>query len=206
MTIGGANGLDIADAGARDGPRGGDDPIAAVSGRGDGRGRAGVARDLIREGEAAKALISALGEIGKDDLLAADMIEGETGLFEAIDAALARLGELEAHDDGLEQYIKRLSARRERLGNQAASIRVSLLMAMDAAGLRKVERPAATLSITKQPPKSIVTNEADIPPDYWTRGEPKLDRKRLLADLKSGKDIPGATLSNQAETITIRSV
>jgi hypothetical protein len=158
----------------------------------------------MREGEAAKALVAVLGEVAGDDDLAADMIEGETGLFEAVDAALTRLLEIEAFDGGLHEQAKRIIARRDRLDRQADSIRTALMMAMDAAGLRKIERPVATLSISRTQPKLIVTNEADIPAGYWERGAPKLDKKRLLAEMKGGQNIPGVTLSNAGETIVVR--
>lgn len=164
-----------------------------------------IARRLDIEAEAAKALLANLRDVlAGDDDLAADMIEGETGLMEAADAALARIQELAAFEDAIKAQIDDLKARKDRFANQADMIRAALASAMGMADLKKLERPAGTISLRAVPPSAVVLNEAEIPADFWVRQDPKLDKRALLAALKDGP-VAGATLSNGGVTISVRS-
>ena len=162
---------------------------------------------LHREIEAARILLANYRDIiGDDEQAQADTVEGETGLIEAIQRGVGRLSEVEAMIAGLNSRMEKLKARCDRLSKQAEHLRTSLQTAMEVGGRKTVETELATLSRSPTPPKVVVTKEEDIPANYWVRGEPKLDKKTLLADLKSlsaGKKIPGAELSNGGETLRI---
>jgi len=163
-----------------------------------------VAHDITREAEAARVLLSNIKDVvGDDDDAAADAIEGETSFKEACSTAVARLAELDAHDAALSSHIEKMRARRERLQAQAGIIRAALAAGLSQAGIKKLELATATLSRRVISPGVIVTDEASIPAEFWKRGDPKLDKKALLAALKDNKDIAGATLSNGGETIAI---
>lgn len=163
-----------------------------------------VVRELTREAEAARTLLLNIRDvIGDDEQAAADAVEGETSFNEACAAAIARLAELDTHDAALSAHIETLRARGQRFKKQAEGIRAALAAALAQADIKKLELPAATLSRRPVAPSVIVTDEASIPADFWKRGEPKLDRKALLAALKDKQDIPGATLSNGGETLAI---
>lgn len=165
-----------------------------------------VARELTQEAEAARSLLLNIRDvIGDDEDAAADAIEGETNFKEACAAAVERLAELDAHDAALQAHIEKMRARRARLEGQADCIRAALSAAMAQAGIKKLELPTATLSRRPVSPGLVVTDEAEIPAEFWKRGDPKLDRKGLLEAIKSGRIIQGATLSNGGETISIRS-
>lgn len=164
-----------------------------------------VTHDLSREAEAARALLLNIKDvIGDDDDAAADAIEGETNFKEACARAVERLAELDAHDAALSAHLEKMRARRERLENQASCIRAALAAALAQADIKKLELPTATLSRRPVAQGLVVTDEAEIPAEFWKRGDPKLDRKTLLAALKDGKPIPGAALGNGGETISIR--
>lgn len=163
-----------------------------------------VVRELTREAEAARTLLLNIRDvIGDDEQAAADAVEGETSFNEACASAVARLAELDTHDAALSAHIETLRARGHRFKKQADGIRAALAAALAQADIKKLELPAATLSRRPVAPSVIVTDEASIPSDFWKRGEPKLDRKALLAALKDKQDIPGATLSNGGETLAI---
>lgn len=165
-------------------------------------------RTLEIEAEAAKSLLANIAQVmadyATDDDLIADMVEAETGLFEAIDAALLRRETDLALAEGLSEYITTLQKRKRALEDRAEAMRVSILAAMQAAELKKVERPLATISRKPTPPSVIVVEEADIPTQFWKAQPPKLDKRELLAALKDGQDIPGALLSNGGETVQVR--
>lgn len=161
---------------------------------------------LKAEALAAQALLANIADIIGDDADAhVDAIKGETDLFEIVCDLVGRLATIEALCDGLSEHIKKASARKKRLEDQAEMIRTAIGAAMDQAGLRKIEAPLATVSVRKVPPKVLVTEEADLPAAYLkTKVEP--DLKVIGKALKDGLAVPGATLSNGSETISISRV
>ena len=162
---------------------------------------------LHRQIEAARILLANFKDIlGDDEQAIADTVEGETDLVEAIQRGVTRLSEVEAMITGLSSRMEKLKARCDRLSKQAEHLRTSIQTAMEVSGRKTVETELATLSRSRTPPKVVVTKEEDIPATYWVRGEPRLDKKALLAALKAlpqNQKIPGAELSNGGETLTI---
>lgn len=162
-------------------------------------------RALKDEGAAAQALLASIRTaIGDDEQAALDAIEGETTLLEAVDASLNRLAEIEVLRDSIGDLITSYRERSDRLDNQAEQIRSALCVAMAMAGVKKLERPAGTLSLRAVPPKAIITSEVDLPARFYVEQNPKLDKKAILDALKAGEKIPGAELSNGSETIALR--
>lgn len=164
-----------------------------------------ISRELYLQGEAARSLLANIRDvIGDDEEMAAVAVEGETSLVEAISEAVDRYDTLGAHEEALETRIKELSERRSRFEGQRERIKVAIHAAMGQAEMRKLELPQATLSLRAVPPKAEISDESAIPERFFKRADPKLDRAALLAALKAKEDVPGATLSNGGETISIR--
>jgi len=158
--------------------------------------RLGLEQKLSSEAEAARSLLLNIRDvIGEDDEDIADAIEGETNFFEAVAAAYARLAEIE-------MMTAALADRRKALG-EGERIRTALCVAMGTAGVRKIELPEATLSLRAIAASAVVACEADIPSQFWRPQPPKLDKAALLKALKDGS-VPGASLSNGGETISVR--
>ena len=132
------------------------------------------------------------------------MVEGETGLFEAVDALLRRIGENRAMVVGTDAQMADLAERKRRFEARIDADRALLEQAMLVAEIPKLERPGATLSLTTRAAKVEVAAEADIPAEFWRAGEPKLDKKAVGEALKAGRPVPGACLSNAAPTLTVR--
>jgi hypothetical protein len=161
--------------------------------------------ELNREAEAAAALVEHLRTlVAEPDDMIEDAIEGETSLKEALSKALARVGECEALADAIKAQADALSARKRRLEAQGETIRAAIIAALGTAGVKKLELPAATLSLTAVKPSLVITDEAAIPTQYFRQADPTIDRRALLSALKDRQTIPGAELSNGGETVTIR--
>lgn len=162
--------------------------------------------DPIKEAKAAAALRESLQQLGEgaDDELLLDTIEGETSLLEAIDRLLASIALDEGLAKGASAAAAEMTTRAERFEKRAESKRALIEQALFVAELEKLERPSGTLSLVRRAPKVEIAEEAEIPVEFWKAGEPKLDRKGLLAALKEGRAIPGACLSNSAPSLTIR--
>lgn len=164
-----------------------------------------VGHDLHQETQAAKTLRAQLADIFEgDEQCATDTIEGETNLSEAIDAAVQQLVDDEAAKRGLDAMLVDLASRKARIERRIDNTRTALCVALEQAGKKKIEHPAVTLSLTKVAPKVVVTEESEIPAEFWKSGEPKLDRKALKDALKDQRDIPGAMLSNGGQTLQVR--
>lgn len=163
-------------------------------------------RAIEHQAEAARTLVLNLKDIlANDEDATLATIEGETQLFEAIDEAVARIRDLETLQDAIKDRVGSLKQRADRYATQEERIRTCLAVALEMVDIKKLERPEATISLSKVAPKVVVINETDIPARYWKQPDPVLDKKALLSALKD-KDasIPGAQLSNGGTTITIR--
>lgn len=160
---------------------------------------------IDREAEAAKGLRESLAKLAEgDEELMLDMIEGETSLVECIDALLLRGAADKSLAVGIDAVMADLQARKARVEKRIAFDRALIEQAMMVAEITKLERPAATLSLSNRQAALRVDNEADIPAEFWITGAPKLDRKALSAALKEGRAVTGAALSNAAPSLTVR--
>lgn len=161
--------------------------------------------DPIKEAEAVASLRESLRAVDpEDDALLMDTIEGETSLFEAIDALLLTIAESRGLESGARAAADALQNRAARFAKRAETARALIEQALTLADLEKLERPTGTLSLTRRAPKVEITEEADIPAEFWKPSDPKLDKKALAEALKEGRSVPGACLSNAAPTLTIR--
>jgi len=166
---------------------------------------ADVSRELRIQGDAAKALLLNIKDVVEDDAeMIETAIEGETSLKEAISAAVDRILELDAHEEAIAAQVKSLNERKERFAHQSDRIKAAIHVALGQAELRKLELPQATLGVRAVPPKAEIVDESMIPSKFWKPSDPKLDRKAVLEALKAKEDVPGATLSNGSETLSMR--
>jgi hypothetical protein len=156
--------------------------------------------------QAARDIIADLGVLAEDDdQLRLDTIEGETPLFDIL-AQIIRANEEDAIlIDGIKARMDELRTRDGRLKRRVEMRRALLLKALTIADVQSIELPTATISRKALPAQAVVIDEASIPPVYFVRADPKLDKRALLADLRSGEIIEGATLSNGGEAVQIRS-
>ena len=159
------------------------------------------ADDLARQSAAAKSLIEELQL--EDSEFCHDVIEGETDLLEAIDAAIAEIDDCAIISTGCKAMIDTIGARQKKAEDRGKRLRGLIEQAMVIAGIDTAKRPTATVTVRKTKPKPIVTDEDLIPAEYWRQPDPVLDRKKLNA---ADGDIPGVTMSNGGTSLTIRRV
>lgn len=144
---------------------------------------------------------------GEDADLKLDVIEGETGFNEAIDALLHQIREYEILIDGIAPVKQALEARKKRLETSVGQLKSIIKGAMQAAELDKLPLPTATLSVTKVAPKPVVEDESKVPSKFWKQPDPVLDKKALNAafkELGEGETIAGVTSSGETSTLQIR--
>jgi hypothetical protein len=158
-----------------------------------------------KELEAARTLRAQIFDLAQGDPeFIRDTLEGEVDFESIIRSLLASMGETAAHMEGIKLYMADMNERKARLAKRSESQRALIQLALEIAERSKITLDLATVSLTPVQPKAIIQNEADIPAKYWKPQPPALDLKALTDALKDKQEIPGATLSNGGQTVTIR--
>ena len=111
--------------------------------------------------------------------------------------------QLEANAEMLANEIKRLSERKTSAENNAKRLKVYLQEQLEKVGKTKIKGEIFTVAIQNNPQSVDVLDERLIPSAYFIEQAPKLDRKELLAHLKSGETIPGVAVK-QSRSLRIR--
>lgn len=138
-----------------------------------------------------------------DDQLLADMIEAETDLDAVLDMLIEREATVTDHLTALAEREKTIRERRARFNASKDAGRQAMQRLLNATGLRKIERPEATISVTRTAPRVIEGPVASLPDDLtWIERKP--DKKAVKDALEAGADLPGWAMSNGGETVTVR--
>lgn len=149
---------------------------------------------LTREMSAVDQIRQLLGE-NPDPKLLLDTIAGETSALEIVDALI----EIVLADEKLAEMAKH---RATRLETRAAQARATLLTIVDEKiRQKKLQRPLATLSVSRSTPQPRVTEAATIPSEYMRT---VVDLPKLGKALRDGERIDGAELSNTRPVLVLR--
>jgi hypothetical protein len=141
--------------------------------------------------------------LADDERAYLDTLEGETDLYELSRILLNRIEEDEGMQAVLAEQIADRTARRKRAGERVEHNREAIKALLECAGLNKLVLAEATLSIRDVSPKAIVTDEAAVP-DELCRFIRKPDLAAIKVGLESGATIPGVSLDNGGNSLTIR--
>jgi hypothetical protein len=148
-------------------------------------------------------LILRYPEIAEDEVLRADMLDGETGIADVL-TDLIRMGEdARSLRDATKQQLANLKARADRFDRRIEFSRALMMSILDAANLRKAELPEATIFLRNNPQQLLGEPDPDKLPDDLVRIERKADRKAILDALKGGRDIEGLALSNSPPSVVV---
>jgi hypothetical protein len=155
--------------------------------------------------EAVKVLRAQIADLaGGDEDFIRDSLEGEVDFETIVRSLVVSIGEDEAMVNGLKAYVADLNDRKDRIEARIGHKRTLITLALEIAGRAKLEVDVATISLTKIKPKALVTEEGDIPAEFWTPQAPKLDKTALNAALRAGRTVAGAVPDNGGSTCTIR--
>ncbi|WP_373717850.1 siphovirus Gp157 family protein [Jeotgalibaca porci] len=111
--------------------------------------------------------------------------------------------QLEANVSVIDEEIKRLQAMKGTQTNNIKSLKLYLQESMEKVGLDKVQGKLIKIAIQNNPQSVEVLNENVIPKNYFVEQKPKLDKKSILADLKSGAQVEGVEIK-QTRSLRIR--
>jgi Siphovirus Gp157 len=140
----------------------------------------------------------------EDEVLNLDMIAGSTQALELLATIESERREACRMMAGLSLDIGEMEGRLRRFERREERLRDLIMKVMEACDLRRAEIPKATFSIRPSPPKVIIFEPADDLPEAYIRIKKEPDKKSIAAALKSGEEVSGAVLSNQPDTLSIR--
>jgi hypothetical protein len=152
--------------------------------------------------EAIKASIAA--EIEGDPEFLLDVAEGETNLLEALDALI----EADLFDDSMLEGISvaehALAYRKQRFETRRRTRRAIMERALVLLDQKRLERPAATLTLTERAPKVEIDDESALPSRFFRTPDPVVDKKAIKQALDADEEVPGAHMSNSFISLTVR--
>ncbi len=133
-----------------------------------------------------------------------ERLQGEIQVKATNCALFAR--NIETFADTVDAAAEQMAERAKKLRRKADGVRAYLLSQLRGAGITKIQAPEFTISVRKNPAAVMVKPDAVIPEEYYVTPEPpppRLDKKKLAADLKEGVIIDGCWLE-QGERLDIR--
>lgn len=147
-------------------------------------------------------LLERYPELREDEELKADMLEGATDFNETMDKLLRRTQDSIYLGKACQDAERDIHDRRKRFEKRVEFGRELMKRLMEAADVRKMEFPTATLSLMNTAPQVVILNEHEIPDDFMRiKKEPN---KVLLKEMLEKMDVRGATLSNGGTSLVIR--
>jgi hypothetical protein len=150
-----------------------------------------------------EALIREYPDLGEDEILRADMLDGETDLRSVLTMLFNTVDDNKAMIAAITERLQQLSARRARFGRRVEFLRELMLKILQSAQLRKIELPEATLSQRTVPPQIVGEVDADALPDDLCiiRREP--NRNAIREALLNDRAVPGLSLSNSPPALLV---
>lgn len=142
-------------------------------------------------------------ELTEDETLRADMIDGETDAKAVLSRVVSQMHEAKMMSAAIAKRISDLQPRQVSFDRRADAMRDLAMRIMDAANLRKMMLPEATLSVRTTPPSVVISDESLIPAQY-KKTKMEISRTALREALQAGVEIPGAALSNGGASLSVR--
>ena len=150
-----------------------------------------------------QTLLEQFPQLKDDQELLTDMLEGQTDFNEIIATLAKDIKLAKANVDGIKEVAKELKERQSRFEAKEEFCRSLIHKLMDAAGVKKLTLPVATVNITNVSPSVMILDEAAIP-DAFMRIKKEPNKTAIKAAMETGQSVPGAVMSNGSTTISIR--
>lgn len=150
--------------------------------------------DLMENGELEDEVLIGAFDCAKEDL--ADKLEGYCKFIK----------NLESDISGLKAEEERLNARRKTMENTVTRCKEAMKFALNTAGEKKIACGTFTVSVQNNAP-SVVLDEQyleNIPEEYLVPQEPKIDKKKIKADIDAGKNLEGIAHLETGVSLRIR--
>lgn len=146
-------------------------------------------------------------EEGADEDVINDTLEGlDYEIEQKADGYARVIRNIEADIAGLKTEIDRMTNRKKVLENNITRLKANLQNTMIITGKEKFKTDLFSFNIQANPAAVIMDEQylENIPEEYLIPQEPKLDKKKLAADLKAGVDLEGIAHLEQSRSLRIR--
>lgn len=139
----------------------------------------------------------------EDDQAVADTLDGETDVMGLVDWLLHKQQEALSSAAAAKVARTALQAREARFEARADALKSKLGEVLDAMGIKKLERPTATVSRLAPRASVEITDESSIPSQLCrTKVEP--DKAAIKRILEQGDMVPGAQLKTGNAGVMVR--
>lgn len=151
-----------------------------------------------------QALLEMAEDPDIDEQVLADTMEGIEGEFEdKADGYAKVLAQLGAQQMALDHEIERLSARMKTIERNIKVMKDGLQQSMMVTGKTKFKTSLFSFAIAKNPASLVIDDEDAVPEAYKVPQPPKIDKKKIKEDLKTGAQLGWCHLV-QTESLRIR--
>ena len=158
--------------------------------------------DVKKAQDEITALLIANPELAEDEILRADMIEGNTSAHAVITELVRILNTAKAQAASLTGYIMELEFRRTRFERREQSIRAMIMKILNHANLKRCEVQEATVTIKAGSAKVIITDESKIPDEFF-RIKKEPNKSMIREAMQNHHIVPGCELSNGEPVLSV---
>lgn len=155
------------------------------------------------------ALAHQLADSDFDAQTIADTIES-TGINDEISVKVSSIEYVargaEAHNAAIDAEIARLTALKTHRTRTAQALRDYIKRSMEALAIEKIDCPMFCISVRKNPPAVDIFDADQLPAEFMVLPVPKPpvaapSKTLIAAQLKAGKDVPGARLTQSTRLV-----
>ena len=141
-----------------------------------------------------------------EDMLTDAFANATDDLKEKLENCCKYIANEKAVIEGLKEEEERLKTKRKSLENAIERLKALMLDAMTTAGEKKLPCGTFTVSVQSNPDKVVMDEPyiENIPEEYLRFKDPEIDRKKILEDLKAGKDLEGIAHIERSDGLRIR--
>jgi hypothetical protein len=153
------------------------------------------------------ALQQKLKAMGMDEQTIEDTLEGDSDAINAkVENYLFVIRDMEADAEAIDTEVRRLAARYDSLMKKISQIKGFLKVSLETCSIKEIDYALFSVSVVPNPPAVEILDERLIPSVYMRIPEPKPvipapDKKLIGADLKEGKEVPGAALKTSTRLV-----
>lgn len=160
--------------------------------------------DLTAEAKAVAILIDNLRQMNllTDENLAI-AIESETSLREVVEKLLDDEHEAEADVDKMKKRIEDLQTRKKMYEERKGAIRAIIAVALGQSGTKSLRTAFGTITLKIGAPELIITNEAEVPVEYFEQPDPVIDKKALGAAVRNNESKRTESLAAVEEAFAV---
>lgn len=122
--------------------------------------------------------------------------ENEVALQKKAVSLAAWIKNMEAEKDAISEARKQMSAREKALDAKIDRWQEYLKFNMESRGIFEIKCPQFELKLKKNNPSVDAYNEDEVPDEYWVVTK-RLDKVKMLSEMKNGVVIPGANIARK---------